>query len=49
VINDPSFILNPSTGGINWGYCKSGTITSNKKKEYYLYVSTSTLPDSESS
>ncbi len=46
MINDPSFILNPNNGGPNWGYCKKGEIASSKKKEYYVYISTSSLPKS---
>jgi hypothetical protein len=32
---------------MNWGFCKIGNIISLKKKEYFIYVSTSTLPESE--
>ena len=47
VINDPNFILNPSIGGTNWGYCKQTTSQSQIKKEYTIYIRTSSLPNSE--
>lgn len=45
-LGDPSFILNESNGGINWGFCKLGTISTMKKKDFYVYIATSQLPKS---
>merc|ERR1712037_793137 len=43
--NDPSYVFNPSTGGINWGFCKP---KSNKPKQikYKIDLHTSSLPES---
>lgn len=45
-IGDPSFILNESNGGVNWGFCKLGTISTMKKKDFYVYIKTSQMPKS---
>ncbi len=45
-LGDPSFILNESNGGINWGFCKLGTISTMKKKDFYVYIATSQIPKS---
>lgn len=45
-LSDPSFILNEANGGINWGYCKLGSVSNIKKKEIYVYIASSQLPDS---
>ena len=47
IINDPNFILNPSIGGTNWGYCKQSTSQSILQREYTIYIKTSSLPNSE--
>ena len=43
--NDPSYVFNPTNGGINWGFCKN---KSNKPKQvkYNINLHTSSLPES---
>lgn len=43
--NEPSYIFNPSNGGINWGYCKQGS-SGPKQTKYQISVTTSGLPNS---
>ena len=43
--NDPSYVFNAKTGGINWGFCKEKS-TKPKMIGYKVVLHTSALPES---
>jgi len=43
MINEPSFVLDQSKGGMNWGFCSQ---EESIKQKYVAIVETSILPNS---
>jgi len=45
MVNEPSFILKPANGGMNWAFCMEEKVSPPTK--YVAIVDTSSLPESE--
>ncbi len=45
MINEPSYVFNLNNGGINWGYCKNGSVAI-KQIKYKISILTSSVVNS---